>query len=173
MNQSISALNSTRDPQVLLGARTILWRQSRKDQDKAIWNDKLQSIICVRTSAEPATAMERLLWKLHQLTNVFLKVHLKKLRKVILGALIVSNKSETWPWCNGAALAGDRIQSPLPAPYGGLELLWQIVTQTEQSPRTVGGCSMKSAQVQDVSSRASCHLDSRNLLTLDSILHLK
>lgn len=76
------------------------------------------------------------------LTDTFLKVHLKKLRNVILGASIVSNKFETWPWCNRAALARDRIQPPVPAPYRRFGLLCQIVTEKEQSSHAVEGSSM-------------------------------
>lgn len=43
------------------------------------------------------------------LTDTFLNVHLKKVKNVILGASTVSNKFETCPWCNEAAMAGDRI----------------------------------------------------------------
>lgn len=53
------------------------------------------------------------------LTDTFLKVHLKKLCNVILRALVVSNKCETWPWCKGAALAEDKTQSPVPASCRG------------------------------------------------------
>lgn len=53
------------------------------------------------------------------LTDMFLKVHLKKLCNVILRALTVSNISETWPWCKGAALAGDKTQFPVLASCRG------------------------------------------------------
>lgn len=45
------------------------------------------------------------------LTDTFLNVHLKKLKNVILGTSTVSNKFETCPWCNDAALAGDKNNS--------------------------------------------------------------
>lgn len=43
------------------------------------------------------------------LKDTFLNDHLKKLKNVTLETSTVSNKFETRPWCNEAAMAGNRI----------------------------------------------------------------